>query len=175
MHKVTGILLLVSSIPAMADVVSVAPTKLDFGSQVVGAYAFQQVSLTNPTKKALNISSITAGNDFSIVYQDCGSVLPAGYQCSIYVQFFPATVGLQTVTLVIADDANNTPQKVKLSGTGVPVQMISINVTPSGSSKPLGLQQQFTATGVFNNGYQQDLTNSVTWSSSVPTVAGINP
>jgi hypothetical protein len=160
--------------PAMADVVTVAPTKLEFGSQVIGTYAYQHVILTNPTKKDLNISSITAGNDFYVVYQDCGSVLPAGYQCSIYVQFFPTTVGAQALNLTIADDANNTPQKVKLSGTGIPVQMISIDVTPGGASRPLGLQQQFTATGVFNNGNRQDLTNSVTWSSSAQAVASIN-
>lgn len=174
MHKYAIILLCVSSIPAIAEVVNVTPDKLDFGNQVVGTNAYQIVTLANPTKKTLNISSIMAGNDFNVVYQDCSSVVPAGYQCSIYVQFSPTTVGLETVTLIIADDAANSPQKVKMSGTGIPVQMISINVTPGGVSKPLGLQQQFTATGVFNNGYQQDLTNSVTWNSSAPTVAGIN-
>ena len=174
MYKSVLILLSACSIPAMADVVNVAPVKLDFGNQVLGVYNTQTVILTNPTKKALNISSITAGNDFYVIYQDCGSVLPAGYQCTIYVQFSPTVLGAATVTLIIADDANNTPQKVKLSGTGIPVQMISINVTPGGASKPLGLQQQFTATGVFNNGYQQDLTSSVTWSSSAPTVSSIN-
>jgi len=174
MHKYAGVFLFLSSISAIADVVSVAPAKLDFGNQVVGTNAYQILILANPTKKTLNISSIMAGNDFYIVSQDCCSVLPAGYQCSIYVQFSPTTVGLETVTLIIADDATNSPQKVKMSGTGIHVQMVSINVTPGGVSKPLGLQQQFTATGVFNNGYQQDLTNSVTWSSSAPTVAGIN-
>ena len=174
MYKYACILLFVSSIPSIADVVSVTPAKLDFGSQVVGTYGYQIVTLSNPTRKALNISSIIAGNDFTVVYEDCGAVLPPGYQCSIDIQFLPTTVGLQVVTLTIADDANNTPQKVKLSGTGIPVQMTSISVTPGGASKPLGLQQQFTATGVFNNGYQQDLTNSVMWSSSAPTVSIIN-
>src|SRR5437016_2295773 len=39
---------------------------------------------------------------------------------------------------------------------------------------PFGRQQQFAATGHFKNGSSADLTTSVTWTSSVPTVATIS-
>ena len=171
MSKYTCILPIVFLSPLMADVVTVSPDKLDFGSQFIGTYAYQQVNLTNSTKKPLNISSITAGNGFSVIYQDCGSVLAAGFQCNMFVQFFPASLGPLSATLSINDDANNSPQKVKLSGNSIPVQLISINVTPSNASAPLGLPQQFTAIGQFNDGSQRDLTPTAVWSSANAAVA----
>jgi trimeric autotransporter adhesin len=49
--------------------------------------------------------------------------------------------------------------------------LTSIAVSPGNASISAGGTQQFTATGTYNNGTTQDLTSSVTWSSSVPTVA----
>src|SRR5436190_360993 len=49
----------------------------------------------------------------------------------------------------------------------------SINVTPSNPSLPKGLTLQFTATGNYSDGSTSDLTSSVTWASSVPTIASI--
>jgi len=50
---------------------------------------------------------------------------------------------------------------------------VSIAVTPPNPSVPRGLTQQFTATGTFTDGSTQDLTTSVSWSSSNGTVASI--
>src|SRR5712691_436286 len=115
MTKSLVILLAVCSAAATADVVSVYPDKLDFGSTVVTTSSVQFPSLSNPTKKDLHISSITAGGDFWIPWQDCGSILSAGMQCTIAVVFTPTAAGARTGTLTISDDATNTPQKVKLS------------------------------------------------------------
>jgi uncharacterized protein YjdB len=49
----------------------------------------------------------------------------------------------------------------------------SIAVTPANPSIALGLTEQFTATGTFTDGSTQNLTNSVTWSSSNAAVATI--
>ena len=51
--------------------------------------------------------------------------------------------------------------------------LVSIAVTPANPSVPRGLTQQFTATGTFTDGSTQDLTTSVSWSSSDGTVASI--
>jgi uncharacterized protein YjdB len=51
--------------------------------------------------------------------------------------------------------------------------LVSIAVTPANPSVPRGLTQQFTATGTFTDGSTQDLTSSVSWSSSDATVASI--
>ena len=62
-------------------------------------------------------------------------------------------------------------------GTGLTVtaaQLASLAVTPSNSSVPLGLTRAFTATGTYSDGTTQDLTTSVTWSSSSTAVATIS-
>ncbi len=49
-----------------------------------------------------------------------------------------------------------------------------ITVTPANGTVAAGVPQQFSATGTYSDGSTQDLTSSVTWSSSAPTVAAIN-
>ncbi len=52
--------------------------------------------------------------------------------------------------------------------------LVSIAVTPNMPSVPLGVTQQFTATGTFSDTSTADLTSSVTWTSSAPAVATMN-
>ncbi|HTC87348.1 MAG TPA: Ig-like domain-containing protein [Bryobacteraceae bacterium] len=52
--------------------------------------------------------------------------------------------------------------------------LTSIAVTPASPSIALGLTRQFTATGTYSDGSKQNMTNSVTWSSSATGVATIN-
>ena len=57
---------------------------------------------------------------------------------------------------------------------------VSISVSPTTQSVSVGQTAQFTATGVFGHGNNhpsstQDLTDSATWTSSVPGVATISP
>jgi hypothetical protein len=49
----------------------------------------------------------------------------------------------------------------------------SIAVTPANASVPLGTLTQFTATGTYSDGSTQNLTSTVTWSSSNTTTATI--
>jgi len=61
--------------------------------------------------------------------------------------------------------------------TGLTVGLVSIAITPLTASIRLGpppQTQQFTATGTFTSGPQQNITNFVAWSSSMPAVATIN-
>ncbi len=50
----------------------------------------------------------------------------------------------------------------------------SIVITPGGSFLARGTQQFFTATGIYSNGTQQDLTTTVSWSSSAPAIATVD-
>ena len=52
--------------------------------------------------------------------------------------------------------------------------LLSLTVTPALPSISQGNTQQFTATGTFTDGSTQNITNSVTWNSSVTSVATIN-
>jgi len=53
-------------------------------------------------------------------------------------------------------------------------QLVSISVTPSNTTLPPGVNQQYTAMGTYLSGLQSNITNSVQWSSTVPAVANIN-
>lgn len=63
------------------------------------------------------------------------------------------------------------------SGTTIlivtPGILSSIAITPASSSIPAGVNQQFTATGIYSDGTSYDLTGLVTWSSSNPAAATI--
>jgi hypothetical protein len=61
-----------------------------------------------------------------------------------------------------------------VSGTATlvvnPAALVSIAVNPQNGTIPLGTSQQFTATGTYTDGSQQDVTTSVQWNSSAATV-----
>jgi len=57
--------------------------------------------------------------------------------------------------------------------TVVPPPLVSITVTPANPSIPKGVTQQFTATGTYSDGSTLDLTNTVSWASSDPSLATI--
>jgi len=44
-----------------------------------------------------------------------------------------------------------------------PATLISITVTPARKTLPIGLTQQYTATGIYSNGTSKDITSQVTW------------
>jgi hypothetical protein len=49
--------------------------------------------------------------------------------------------------------------------------LVSIQTEPENPSRALGLTKQFTATGIYENGETQDITEDVTWISQDPTKA----
>lgn len=59
-------------------------------------------------------------------------------------------------------------------GGSTPKTLVSIAVTPANPSIGQGMAQQFSATGTFSDNTTQDLTASVTWTSSSTPVATID-
>jgi uncharacterized protein YjdB len=58
--------------------------------------------------------------------------------------------------------------------TVTPASLASIAVTPTNPSVAKGTTKQFTATGTFSDNTTQDLTTTVTWSSSAAAVATVS-
>src|SRR6202044_2396039 len=87
-----------------------------------------------------------------------------------------ATAG--TVTAVAPGTATIGANLGSISGgtsvTVTPATLVSIHVTPPAPSIPIGVTQQFTATGIYTASTTQNLTTSVTWSSRGGAVATIN-
>jgi CxxC motif-containing protein (DUF1111 family)/uncharacterized protein YjdB len=145
---------------------SVSLSSVTFGPQVLGTTsAAKAVSLTNNQSVTLAISSITPTGDF-VQTNTCGGSLGAKSNCTINITFAPTAVGARTGAITITDSATNSPQVISLTGTGSAVKLNSITVTPKSPSLPVGSKLQFTATGNYNNGTTQDLSNSVTWTAS---------
>jgi hypothetical protein len=153
---------------------TLSPSNLSFSSQPAGTMSTAQImTLTNSFSTTLAITSIAAAGDFAET-NTCGTSVPAGSTCNISVAFKPSAFGSRMGTLTVTDSASNSPQVASLSGTGSAPNLVSLAVTPAAPSILLGNSQQFTATGTFSDGSTQNLTTSVSWSSSTTSVATIS-
>jgi len=79
-----------------------------------------------------------------------------------------AGAGQTTITATVGSLSDTTTVTV------VPAHLISIDVEPKAVAIAMGTEQQFSAVGTFDDGSTQLLT-SVTWTSSLPGTATINP
>ncbi len=70
---------------------------------------------------------------------------------------------------------NGTTGTAGLTVTSAAVTLQSIAVTPASAMIAKSATQQFTATGTYSDASTQNLTSQVTWSSSVPGIATIDP
>jgi uncharacterized protein YjdB len=81
-------------------------------------------------------------------------------------------------TSVAAGSTTITATSGSISGTTTltvnPASLLSIAVTPANPAIAKGTNQQFTATGTYSDSTTQNLTNTVTWSSSNTGVATIS-
>ena len=111
-----------------APSVSLSPSSLAFGGQMVGTTSAPQSStLTNTGNGTLSITSITASGDFAET-NTCGSSVAAGASCTISVTFTPTATGTRTGAVSITDNAAGSPQTIGLTGTG---QAPSVSLLPS--------------------------------------------
>ncbi len=108
---------------AAAGALTITPTTLAFGSQLVGTQSGQQlITLKNTGTAPVNISSIASTGDygqFSIGQTCVGTPLAVGSSCTLNGVFTPSQVGSFTVSTTVASDTSTSPQTVTLTGTGV--------------------------------------------------------
>jgi len=157
---------------------SLSPASLSFGSlNLYLTHSPVSLTVTNLGPVTVNFSSIALGGtnpgDFAIQSNTCGAQLGAGANCVMAVTFKPQAAGLRSATITFTDDAFGSPQVVPLAGRGVAV-LSSIAVTPAQTSVAPGNTQQFTATGTYNDGTNNNVTTSAIWSSSNTGVATIS-
>jgi hypothetical protein len=97
-------------------------TSLSFGTvKTSTASAAKSITVTNVGGTALTISKIAFADadlgDFSQTNTCTASLAPKG-TCTISVTFKPGARGARTATLVVTDNAFNSPQSIPLSGNG---------------------------------------------------------
>ena len=153
--------------------VYLSPTSLLFSSTSVGSTsAAQTATLTNNQSTSLTVNSVTTTGPFAAT--SCPATIAPGGSCVISVTFSPTAAGKFPGTLTVVDSASSSPQTASLKGSAVAATLTSITVAPANPSIAAGTTQQFTATGNYDNGTTQDLTSSVTWTSSTTSAATIN-
>ncbi|MGH9775518.1 MAG: choice-of-anchor D domain-containing protein [Candidatus Acidiferrales bacterium] len=110
-----------------APILTISPSMLSFGSQVVGSTAGNQsVDVRNSGSMGLQIASVglTGANpaDFNVITATSlpcpigsGSLAPKS-DCMLAVNFAPQSKGSKQAAVAIADNASGSPQLVALSG-----------------------------------------------------------
>lgn len=78
------------------------------------------------------------------------------------------SAGVVTVTATSGSVSGNTDLTV------TPATLLSVAVTPTNPSIPLGLTKQFTATGTYSDGTTQDLSASAVWASTDVAIATVD-
>jgi len=113
-----------------------ACTTVTFPAQpVTTTSGAQVVTLTNSGNDILNISSVMATGDFTA--STCPSSLAASASCFINVTFTPTATGTRVGSLVVMDNAGDSPQSVSLTGTGTP---FGPAISLSAAALPFGSQ-----------------------------------
>jgi probable HAF family extracellular repeat protein len=100
-----------------------SPDSLDFGQQPVGLNGSLALLLQNTGNVPLKVSSIAIqgpnAGEFTLAPGGwSGGTLQPGRISLLNVRFSPAMTGSRSASLVISDDAANSPQLVSLTGVG---------------------------------------------------------
>jgi hypothetical protein len=103
--------------------VALAPGLVAFGSQAIGVTSGTRiVTLTNTGSAVLSIAGLSLtgpqASNFSQT-NTCGISLVAGGSCTFNVTFTPSAQGSNVASIIITDNAFNSPQIISLSGAGV--------------------------------------------------------
>ena len=111
--------------------VSLTPTSLAFGEQLVGSESSARtLTLTNNTSAAVAVQSIAPSVNYA-KSDTCQEPIPAGQSCSIQIKFTPTAVGSLPGSVVITHDGPNSPLAATLAGTGTDLML---TVAPGSST-----------------------------------------
>jgi len=110
--------------PVAVDL-GISSSSLDFGTLKPGDFATMYVTVSNPVgtmaMPGLTVQmqgqQLSGYGDFTLTNL-CVAPLPAGENCEIGVTFQPSGKESEERTMTIFDNANNSPQIVKLKGAG---------------------------------------------------------
>ncbi len=151
------------------------PTALSFGNVATGSSSTKQITLSNPSSVAVQISSITAtGAGLSVNGISFPWTLNPSATVNFNVVFAPTSAGSVTGSVKVTSNANGSPMTIAVTGTGV---QSGLSVSPAsfnfgsvvdGQTK----SQTFTLTNTGNT----SLTISQLAVSGVGySVTGLNP
>ncbi len=102
---------------------SLAPLVQDFGSEAIG-FPSTPVTFTwtNNSSFTSQVTSASAGGDFAVTSNNCGTVV-GGASCQIVVVFTPTAIGARSGSLTVTAQGNTLT--ASLTGTGTPGYSLS--------------------------------------------------
>ncbi len=145
-----------------ASAISISPTVLTFGNQVVNtSSAGQKVTVSNTGFVNITVNSVQSSGGFSETGNCSGVTLTPGQSCTITASFAPVVTGALTGTITINDTTTGAPHLVNMTGTGqVPVTLSSNITFPATNVGSSSIPENMSLT---NNGTQ---TLNFTYSTS---------
>src|SRR5579863_1260981 len=122
-----------------APIVQLSPMSYTFPGQVLGTTSPPLLVTVNneggsPLSAPLTITSLTTSGDFAVLPSGGSCLTNNQYlpsqTCTVAVTFTPTAAGTRTGSLIVTDNAPDSPQTVALSGSGADFSL----AVPSGSS-----------------------------------------
>ncbi len=115
-----------------AGALTPSPSSLSFGNVQVGNNQQLQETLTNSGGVNVNISQATiSGTGFTMSGLNPPVVLTPGAHYTFTVTFTPPSTGSYSGTVAIVSNASNPNLSIPLSGTGTPVPLGQLSVSPA--------------------------------------------
>ncbi len=116
----------------LAPAVSISPNPLVFSDENLGTSSGNStVTITNSGAENLIISTVTTAGanvgDFPVAGNTCnGATIVPNTSCLVNIQFVPAALGSRTASLVVTDNASDSPEILAISGVGTqPIATLS--------------------------------------------------
>jgi len=156
-----------STVIVLHNSAGVADSILSFAASPVGtASSAQTVTVSNPGPDPLLVASIVLSgvnlSDFSTT-NNCGPTVSSGSTCSIDVVFKPSSVGNRSASLMITDDAANSPQMITLMGAGIAAAAdYVVAASPTFATIKQGQSATFTLTVTPTSGFNQPVSFACT-------------
>ncbi|MEP6739049.1 MAG: choice-of-anchor D domain-containing protein, partial [Caldimonas sp.] len=112
-----------------------ATSPLVFPDTQLGSTFPQSFIVQNTGNLALTFSAFTISGAAAADYLRGGdgsvaAPLPIGGQCTLTLTFQPTALGLRSASIVITSDASNGAASLVLNGTGIPVPVPVVSLTP---------------------------------------------
>ena len=107
-----------NAVLAQRPIAKLSLTAMGFGNNIFGgATPNQVVTLENTGGVAMSVASILTVGDFGQM-NNCGNTLASSASCTINILFGPLAVGTRVGELQVFTNADGSPHRVQLSGTG---------------------------------------------------------
>src|ERR1700691_1433852 len=112
--------------------IEISPSTVSFGDLAVGQSATKTVTVTNDGTGVLKVSGISVtGTGFSASGPKLPMSLSAGQSTSISAVFKPTAGNAETGTITITSNAEGSPSRIALSGTGTTTSATELTATPT--------------------------------------------